>query len=40
LAEVRYWHLTDIQTAPAFVRYWNNSGHAERVLAKIKKVKA
>jgi hypothetical protein len=22
----RYWHLTDNQTAPAFVRYWSNSG--------------
>jgi hypothetical protein len=23
---VRYWRLADIATAPAFVRYWNNSG--------------
>ena len=21
------WHLTDIPTAPAFVRYWSKSGH-------------
>jgi hypothetical protein len=24
---VRYWHLADNPTAPAFVRYWSNSGH-------------
>ena len=24
---VRYWHKADIPTAPAFVRYWSNSGH-------------
>jgi hypothetical protein len=24
---VRYWHLTDISAAPAFVGYWSNSGH-------------
>jgi hypothetical protein len=23
---VRYWHKADITTAPAFVRYWSNSG--------------
>ena len=23
---VRYWHLADNPTAPAFVRYWSNSG--------------
>jgi hypothetical protein len=22
---VRYWHLVDNPTAPAFVRYWSNS---------------
>jgi hypothetical protein len=26
-ANARYWHLADIPTAPAFVRYWSNSGH-------------
>jgi hypothetical protein len=25
--DVRYWHLADNPTAPAFVRYWSNSGH-------------
>jgi len=23
----RYWHLADNPAAPAFVRYWSNSGH-------------
>jgi hypothetical protein len=25
-SHVRFWHLTDIPTAPALIRYWNNSG--------------
>ena len=25
-ANVRYWHKADNPTAPAFVRYWSNSG--------------
>jgi hypothetical protein len=25
-AVIRYWHLADNPTAPAFVRYWSNSG--------------
>jgi hypothetical protein len=25
--EVCFWNLTDNPTAPAFVRYWSNSGH-------------
>ena len=24
---VRLWHIADISAAPAFVRYWSNSGH-------------
>ena len=28
-SDVRYWHLADNPTAPAFVRYWSNSGHRE-----------
>ena len=32
----RKWHLADNPTAPAFVRYWSNNGHAERVLANRK----
>jgi hypothetical protein len=27
VADVRYWHLADNPTAPAFVRYWGNRGH-------------
>jgi|ERR1039458_593350 hypothetical protein len=26
LGFVGYWHLADIPTAPAFVRYWTNNG--------------
>jgi hypothetical protein len=26
LANVCFWHLADNPTAPAFVRYWSNSG--------------
>jgi hypothetical protein len=26
LADDRYWHLADNPAAPAFVRYWSNSG--------------
>ena len=29
---VRYWHLADSPTAPAFVRYWSNSGTEARRL--------
>jgi hypothetical protein len=25
-ANVRYWHLADIPTAPEFVAYWTNNG--------------
>jgi hypothetical protein len=25
-SEVRFWHKADKPTAPAFVRYWGNSG--------------
>jgi hypothetical protein len=27
-ANFRYWHKADNPTAPTFVRYWSNSGHA------------
>jgi hypothetical protein len=30
LANVRFWHLADNPTAPAFVRYWSNSGQRAR----------
>src|ERR1035437_4537840 len=33
---VGYWHIADNPAAPAFVRYWGNNGHAERVLANLK----
>jgi hypothetical protein len=26
LAHVAYWHLADVPTAPAFVRFWSNGG--------------
>jgi hypothetical protein len=39
LANVCFWHLADISAAPAFVRYWTNSGQAERC-SKGAKVKA
>jgi hypothetical protein len=26
--EVSFWHLADISAAPAFVRYWSNSGQS------------
>jgi hypothetical protein len=28
MRDVRYWHKADNPTAPAFVRYWSNSGHS------------
>jgi hypothetical protein len=30
----QYRHLANIPTVPANVRYWSNSGHAERVQRK------
>jgi hypothetical protein len=27
MCDVAYWHKADNPTAPAFVRYWSNSGH-------------